>query len=319
MMTPRVSVVIPVYDLGAYLPQAVESVAAQTYRDYEIVIIDDGSTDPATREVVDRYARSGTTRVLRTPNQGLAQARNHAITHARGAYVLPVDADDLVDPEFLARTVPVLDAEPRAGFVYTSVKVFGEHEAEWPAEPFDLPRLLTHNIVGLATALLRRQAWQEAGGYDPAMQYGFEDWDLFIRMAAAGWQGVPVPDVLTLYRRRPGSMLSACNAPDRRPLVLRQLVEKNLATYETNLVDVVISFSQQLFEAQQDAQNAHRHLTRVYRSRMGRVAGWIWSLRANPIGFCVAGVRNRLARGTGKRREDLHRRGESSVPRREES
>jgi glycosyltransferase involved in cell wall biosynthesis len=294
-MIPRVSVVIPVYNLGAFLPAAVDSVLAQTDQDFEIVIIDDGSTDPETIRAVDRYMGADRIRVLRTPNRGLANARNGAITAASGAYILPLDADDLLAPQFLERTVPVLDREQAIGFVYTAVRVFGEYEAEWPAEPFDIRTLLARNL-GHATALFRKHVWERVGGYDPAFHEGFEDWDFWIRVAAAGWPGRALGEPLVSYRRRPGSMLRRCEQPSVRPRLIRLLIERNRAIYERHFTDVVVNLSQQVFANQEAEREARFALHRVYRSRLGRLAGWAWAVRHDPRGRCAALRRRMLGR-----------------------
>lgn len=296
-MTPRVSVVIPVYNLGAFLPAAVDSVLAQSEQDFEIVIIDDGSTDPETIRAVDCYMGADRIRVLRTPNRGVAHARNDAIAAASGTYILPLDADDLLAPQYLERTVPVLDREQEIGFVYTSVRVFGEYEAEWQAEPFDICTLLARNLVGHATALFRKQVWNRVGGYDPAFHEApFEDWDFWIRVAAAGWPGHALAEPLVFYRKRPGSRLRRCEQPAVRPRLIRLLIERNRAIYERHFTDVVVNLSQQVFTTQEAEREARLALHRVYRSRLGRLAGWVWAVRHDPAGRCAALVRRILGR-----------------------
>ncbi|HEX9287644.1 MAG TPA: glycosyltransferase family A protein, partial [Thermoanaerobaculia bacterium] len=105
---PTVTVVIPCYNLGAYVSEAVQSVLDQTYSDFEILLIDDGSTDPVTRHLFASYRRPRT-RILRTENQGLARTRNLGIREAAGRYVSFLDADNLLEPAFLERTVPLLE------------------------------------------------------------------------------------------------------------------------------------------------------------------------------------------------------------------
>src|SRR5262249_28675757 len=143
---PAVSVIIPCYNLGAYLDEAVESVLAQTCRDFEIIVVDDGSTEPQTRAVVDAYDRPGT-RVIRAEHAGLAAARNTGIATARGNYLCALDADDRLDPTFLEKTARVLDADPSVTFVSSWLRAFGDEEWEWKPERCDLPTLLSENTV----------------------------------------------------------------------------------------------------------------------------------------------------------------------------
>ena len=202
---PRVSVIVTCYNLGQYLEESVGSVIAQTYQDFEILIVDDGSTDAQTRALLDTFERPQT-RVLRVPHRGLAAARNTGLAHATGQYVCSLDADDRLDPEFLAETVRILDSDPAATFVSTWLRMFGEQEWEWKPERCDFPALLCENTV-LTAALVRRDAVLAAGGYDEAMpEQGDEDWDLWLTLVEHGHRGVILPRILFSYRRRPGSM-----------------------------------------------------------------------------------------------------------------
>src|SRR5262245_11441670 len=116
---PRVSVIMPVFDAGRDLEQAVRSVAAQTFSDRELVIVDDGSHDSTTLAILETAARQPGVSLHRTPNGGPSRARNLAIERARGAYLLPLDADDWLEPTFLEKTVPLLDAAPAVGVGHT--------------------------------------------------------------------------------------------------------------------------------------------------------------------------------------------------------
>jgi glycosyltransferase involved in cell wall biosynthesis len=138
---PTVSVVIPCYNLGAYVNEAVQSVLDQTYGDFEIILIDDGSTDPVTRNLFTSYVRPKT-RILRTDNQGLARTRNLGIREAAGRYVSCLDADDLFEPAFLERTVAMLDSDPSAAFASCWLTAFGDSSFLWNPATCDFPHLL---------------------------------------------------------------------------------------------------------------------------------------------------------------------------------
>src|SRR5438477_2459579 len=203
--TPTVSVIIPCYNLGQYLDEAVESVLAQTYQDFEIVIVDDGSTDPATQGLLADYRRHGT-RVIRTAHGGVSAARNLAIANSTGAYLCALDADDRLEPTYFEKAVPVLDGDPSVSFVSCWLRAFGDEEWEWKPERCDLPTLLWEDTV-LTASLVRRDAVVAAGGYDTGMPIqGLEDWDLWLTLAEQGHRGVILPEVLFNYRRRDGSL-----------------------------------------------------------------------------------------------------------------
>jgi glycosyltransferase involved in cell wall biosynthesis len=247
MSGPRVSIVMPVYNAGDYLTRALDSVAAQTFRDFELVVVDDGSTDARTRAVLDAAAgRAGdvfgcaATTLHRTENRGPARARNLAVERARGAYVLPLDADDWLAPEYLARTVPVLDAAaPRVGVVYTWIGLAGAHHGVWRTGGFTLAELLARCTIHVCS-LYRRELWTEVGGYDPAFVESCEDWDFWLGAVARGWEGACVPEVLAWYRRTDRSRHKAARVPGVSGKLVRTLVEKHRALYDAHLVEAVV-------------------------------------------------------------------------------
>ena len=235
---PRVSVVIPCYNLGAYLDEAVASVLAQTYQDFEILIVDDGSTDPATVQLLDGFVRPQTT-VYRTANRGLAAARNFLIERARGEYLCALDADDKLHPLYLERTVATLDSDPALGFASTKMQMFGSESTVWPEDTrCDLPTLLCHDPVHPA-ALVRRAAVRAIGGYEQGMRHqGNEDWDLWIGLTEAGHGGVILDEVLFFYRRRAGSMSHSCARGDAQLGAVEFLMRKHAASYQAHEVAI---------------------------------------------------------------------------------
>lgn len=206
---PAVSIVIPCYNLGAYLPETLESVHRQTRDDWEAIVVNDGSTDDTATRVEEALRRYGHDRLryVEQPNRGLPAARNAGIERARGRYILPLDADDLLGPAFLEETVEVLEAFPELGIVYTHLQAFGGESWQAACPPWNPCRLLDQNRLPYAS-LYRREVWESVGGYDPAMREGYEDWEFWVAAAEAGWQATCVPRALFFYRRRPGSLLS---------------------------------------------------------------------------------------------------------------
>jgi glycosyltransferase involved in cell wall biosynthesis len=232
--------------LGAYLDQAVQSVLCQSFEDFEIIIIDDGSTDPATRHLFTSYRRPKT-RILRTLNQGLAKARNLGIEEAKGRYISCLDADDLLEPDFLRHTVEVLEANPSFAFASCWLKTFGDRNFEW-SSTCDFPWLLVGNTVCTA-ALTRREALAVVGGFDAGMPVaGYEDWDLAISLVERGLRGTVIPEYLFRYRIRKGSMSSSCTAPGNHAVLMRYLVEKHGESYRRFLPGVLEAIEKRTFE-----------------------------------------------------------------------
>lgn len=201
---PTLSVVLTCYNLGAYLEEALASIPDRA--DMEVIVVDDGSTDPATQDVVSRLDRSRYT-VIEQANMGLARARNNGIQRASGLYILPLDADNRIRPVFLERAISVLDTNPDVGVVYGDAQYFGERTGRWVVGPYDFDRLLRGNYID-ACACYRRTEWERAGGYDEHMPYmGWEDWDIWLRFSALGVQFHYVAEVFFDYRVRTGSMI----------------------------------------------------------------------------------------------------------------
>ena len=238
MSTPLVSILITCFNLGEYLHDAVASVLSQSFTDFEILIVDDGSTDPETRRMLDGYQRPGTS-IFRTRNQGVAAARNYLIARATGKYLCALDADDKLHSEYLAKTTAVLERDPAVAFVSTHLQMFGDEDRQWPDEAnCNLATLLSEDTV-ITPALVRREAVQDIGGYDQSMPHqGDEDWDLWISLVEAGYVGCILDEVLFFYRRRRGSMCDLCTTGQAHLDLVDYIVRKHAASYRAHLLPV---------------------------------------------------------------------------------
>lgn len=239
---PRVSVIIPCYNHGRYLNEAIDSVEAQTFDDFEIVIVDDGSTDAFTIDLLKGYHREKT-RVLQTANMGLAAARNNGIAAAVGQYILPLDADDRIEPTYLQQAVAVLDRDPQVAIVYCRARLFGAVESEWLLPEYTLERMLLDNVI-FCSAVFRRSDWTAIGGYDPGMVYGWEDYDFWLGIIERGGQVVRIPEILFCYRVASDSMVRSREKWQKVEMFSRifrrhqQLFADNIGVWLENLVDV---------------------------------------------------------------------------------
>jgi glycosyltransferase involved in cell wall biosynthesis len=284
---PRVTLIIPCWDDGHFLDEAVSSALEQSFTDLEILIVDDGSTDPATVRLLDGYQRPRT-RVLRAPHRGVVAARNLAITEAAGEYLSFLDADDKLHPSLLARATAALDADPRLGFASFWVKLFGDEDWEWRPERCDLPTLL-HDCSVATAAVVRRQAVRDVGGFDPSMELGHEDWDLWISILERGWSGVILPEVLFHYRRRPGSRSTVADRPAAYLELFRARLHKHAASYRAHLFEVLWQKEAVVGHELRAVADAGRHAAELERQVAGREAE-------------VAALRRRLERALAKER-----------------
>ena len=221
-----VTVVIPCFNHGAYIGEAVGSVLAQEGPAPRIVVVDDGSTDEATARALG--ALPDGVEVIHQANAGPAAARNAGIESTDSAYLLMLDADDRLPEGALADLREALDADPKAGYAYGVMHFFGDWSGEVRLPPYDPYRLLYRGIVGWI-GLIRREAWEAVGHFDPALQ-GFEDWDFTLGALAAGWRGRRLDRVVLDYRKHGRSGLEQ----DRRRYreLYRRLRAKHAGLYE---------------------------------------------------------------------------------------
>jgi glycosyltransferase involved in cell wall biosynthesis len=192
---PTISVVIPCYNGGKFLDLPLDSLARQTFRDFEVVIINDGSTDQATKDKLTTLDPS--IRIVHQVNKGLSAARNTGFREATADLVLALDSDDQLEPTYLEETLHALQAAPEAGFVVTHIRQVGAAQAieKRYVNAFDV---LFKNVTGYSM-LMRKAAWQTAGGYDETMRDGYEDWEFNLRLINSGYRGVAIDKPLFIY------------------------------------------------------------------------------------------------------------------------
>lgn len=204
---PAVSVVIPTYQRAERVLEALDSVFAQTLEDFDVLLVDDGSTDDTQVAVRARYADEPRLRVLAKSNGGAASARNHGLENARGRYIAFLDSDDLYEPEYLASQIERLEATPSAGVVVCDAR----YEGAWPHEggtvfgrssfrpPVNLDAILDGAWV-LPSSLLYRRADAPDVRYDETFRV-VEDVEFLARLYDRGLEGVLNRHVLTRYRK----------------------------------------------------------------------------------------------------------------------
>lgn len=198
-----VSIIMPCYNDGAYIEEAVASVRAQTYENIELIIIDDGSDDPKTLEILQKMCAEGVT-VLHTDHLRPAGARNAGIAAAKGTYILPVDSDDTIEAEYVARAVEVMESSENIGIVYCHADLFGEETGPWVLPEYSLEAILLDNVI-FVTALFRREDWEKVGGFRTTMKHGMEDYDFWLSILELGRDVYQLPETFFHYRIKPAS------------------------------------------------------------------------------------------------------------------
>ena len=227
---PTVSVIIPTHNHARFLGEALDSVLAQRFQCFEVVVVDDGSTDE-TRALVASYAPR--VRYLFQPHAGVASARNAGLRHTSAPYVAFLDADDTWVPDKLALQVAYLDAHPHVGVVFTSYlktdeagKPLGREPKRFPYTRSPFETMLIWPYGSMNVAMVRRACLQRVGDFDETLTIA-EDWDLWLRVARHyGIANLDQP--LATYRQ---SAASASRGPGRgqAPIMFRRVVDKLFA------------------------------------------------------------------------------------------
>lgn len=222
------SVVIPCYNDGLYISEAVNSIFSIRNCNVETIIVDDGSTDRQTILALSMLENEGYT-IIRQVNSGPGRARNTGVAAAKGRIILPLDADNRVRPDGVARAIAVFDRHPDVDVVYGDVEFFEGRTGIERVPDFDLPRLLSWNYV-YASSLFRKTSWERFGGFDnDRATQGYEDWDFWCRIACNGGMFHHVHEILHEYRVRGDSFGGQVAANRERTLsVLNHIRSKRV-------------------------------------------------------------------------------------------
>ncbi len=238
---PKVSVIIPCYNHGQYVDEAVNSVLAQTFQDFEIIIVNDGSTDAFTNEILKNYNKPKT-KVIHTINQGLSAARNNGIRESHGEYILPLDADDKIQPTFLEKTINIISADNNIKAVSSYVEFFGELSGKGNPKGGEIENFLHYNNT-IATSLYGKNEWIKLNGYNEKMKSGYEDWDFWLRLLKNGGKIHIIQEYLFCYRKHKSSMLT--DTATKHIQVYSYLIENNISIFKENAKSLIL-FKEQL-------------------------------------------------------------------------
>jgi len=210
MSAPIISVVIPCYNQGKYLKDALDSLHQCDSALFETIIVNDGSTDEFTNQYLEELSKTGYN-VIFQQNTGLGGARNSGIHRATGKYILPLDADNKIYPAYLERSISILDNNENVAVVYGNANYIGEKKGVLKPGPFNLQRLMLGNYID-ACAVIRKTVIEEVGFFENMKIMGYEDWDLWLRIGFKGYGFQYLDEVLFDYRVSADSMMKTLNA-----------------------------------------------------------------------------------------------------------
>jgi len=253
-LTAKVSIVIPCYNHGQYVEEAINSALSQTHKNVEVIVVNDGSTDEFTikklAELSEKYAQ---VQFIHTKNQGLPTARNTGINASSGDYILPLDADDKIAPDYLEKTLAEFDRQAgrRVGVVTTDALLFGDYEQHWRLKEFSATRQLAIQQL-LATSLISKEAYESVKdingfGYNPNMSKGYEDWDFWLAIIDAGWEIAHIPETLFFYRKHGVSMVDGIKKNHKQNFM--QLIANHKQNYDKNYPEAITTLQEELNHA----------------------------------------------------------------------
>lgn len=246
---------IPCYNHGVFVGDAVRSALSQVDARVSVVIVNDGSTDQTSARACDSAASlSPNIRVIHQPNAGLPSARNAgarlAREQGRGEFLVFLDADDWVQPSFvrdLHRAI-ISTNNPMASHAYCQERLVDKATGVWAVPEWDPVLLLVTNLHPVTT-LLRRDVFERAGGFDESMTLGYEDWELWVRLSGLGYSGVRVREPLFVWRRH-SALTMVVDAASRHDQLYAMLMERNRALFERRGEEVIRAANRILHRAE---------------------------------------------------------------------
>lgn len=274
---PLVTVCVPYYNLGRFLPCALHALARQTYPALEVLVIDDGSTEDFSRRVFAEQEKIHRHfRFLRQQNAGIGATRNRGLFEARGEFFLPVDADNVACPNMVERLVAGMNRRPDLAALSCYFHAFREQEDlhcqrfHYACRPTGGPHVLGcfRNVYGDANALYRTDAFRSVGGYETDRGTSFEDWEAFVKLVQAGYRVDVLPEVLFYYRHLSTGFSRSTRAFANQQRVLRAFRSvENLPMAERQLIWAALAGLGQAAE-----QRAARDRRLPYRVAEGVIA-----------------------------------------------
>lgn len=210
-----VSVIIPCYNHGKFLEETVYSVLNSSYEDVEIIIIDDGSVDNSRVIGENLSKRFSAVSYYYQKNSGPSVARNYGISLAKGEIILPLDADDLININYIEMSVRQLELDPDVKVVYALAEKFGAVNKPWKLKVFSRPKLAVDNMI-YVSAFFRKKDWEEVGGFTENSVLVREDWEFWIKMLKNGGEVVRLPFVGFYYRIHDNSRRKSMSREKKR-------------------------------------------------------------------------------------------------------
>lgn len=270
MEQPKVSIVVPCFKKARYLTEALDSLLAQTFTNWECAIVNDGSPDN-TEEIALKYCeRDSRFRYLCQLNQGVSSARNNGIKQMDGKYILALDADDWISDSYVEKAVRYLEEHPEVKLVYSRYESFGpQGKHEWKLPPYSYEGFVMGDMVIVCSAVFRRDDFDRVGGYDETMQ-GYEDWDFWLSILNENDKVYRLDEVLFHYRN--GSSIVSNQVSKDIKAFRHRLCQKHEDIYMPRYADLLFYYG--MFQENDALKRELEKTKKVYSSyayRLGKL------------------------------------------------
>jgi len=234
----KVSVIIPCFNQGKYIEQSVNSVLKQSYKNIEIILVNDGSTDELTINKINEIEKwDRRIKIIHSENKGLANARNIGISFSTGEYILPLDADDYISETYIEEAIKIFKTQQETKLVYAKAKFFGERDEEWILPEYSYHRLLYENMI-YCSAIYKKSDYLQTTGYNPNMKYGWEDWDFWLSLLSPQSIVVRINKIHFFYRVKKTSMIKSITK-EQEMFLFKQLYQNHKEIYDKELEPII--------------------------------------------------------------------------------
>lgn len=238
MEKPIISVIVPCFNQAEYMDECLQSVLAQTFTAWECIIVNDGSTDKTEKNAALWLKKDPRFKYIFQENSGLSAARNSGIEIAVGEWILPLDCDDKISPDYLELAAEQMEKIP--SIIYCNAEYFGARTGKIQLKSYDFKSLLIKNLI-FCTAFFKKADWRKVGGFDENMRDGLEDWDFWISVVANNSEPViKIPKTCFYYRIKEKSMLSALLLDEKKLAEVQAYVfQKHTTLYTEHFPDFI--------------------------------------------------------------------------------
>ncbi|WP_304960403.1 glycosyltransferase [Thomasclavelia cocleata] len=225
-----ISVIMPCYNDGQYLEEAVDSIINQSYINWELIIIDDGSDDVKTLEVLKSF-NDKRIKVINKEHGGVVETRNIGIKNCRGKYIVPMDSDDIAHTDLLKKYIETMMNNPDVAIIYCIYEYFDMRHGVYKLPDFSIPNMLVSNCIN-NTSMYKKEDWEKVGGYNPNMEMGCEDYDLWLSILEKNERVICIPEVLLYYRVKNKTGRTSDIDINKEIMISNQIFENHKSLYQ---------------------------------------------------------------------------------------